>query len=190
MTAPESVTAAAARRLQESLAEQAAAAARRVPPPIHPVAAAEVRGLRARLLTRLPAPVTLVCTARNGWGDRCRFIVTTSRPHWEAAQEAFCPAIDGDAWVCLTDAAERRTARLALEQWLVPGPVLGTPPPFHFAAGLHAALGMSEWRDRPTGELATAAAVTVGAVLDHFGATLLALDPAPEACVRADSRAF
>lgn len=140
---------------------------------------AEIRQLRAVWLTRLPAPVTLVCRAPDATGDVRDFWVTTSREHFMAAEQAL-PVLDGQQWQGLAHATHGRATALAVSQWLMPGLPFGDLPPWVIRGSIYDLLG-GAWR--PATKLAAAdvarVRVTVGDVLEHFGAELVGLDPPP-----------
>jgi len=137
-----------------------------------------VLALPAPLLRRLPEPCTLVCRAQDIHGRLQGFWVTTSYDHYQRAAQAAYAAVNGHEWLALVIAAEAGAAQLALAQWLVPGYPLGLPPPWAIRGTLYDLTG---GRFRAVDRAALWDGVrmrsTVGDVLAHFGAELLAYDP-------------
>lgn len=141
-----------------------------------------IHRLPALWLPRLPASATLVC-----WhpGLEQTLWVTTSREHYEAATAARVPVLHGDHWRSLTQATEEGKARLAVEQWLITRmPFSPVRESWLMHGTLESLIGPLErgrdLRDYPHQDLPLAHShVTIGAVLEHFGLELQAIDPPP-----------
>lgn len=147
-----------------------------------------VLALPAALFRRLPAPATLACRAADLRGTVRSFWVTTSGKHHSAARNAFLPVADGHEWLALCIAAEARQTALALAQWLTPRE-FGVPLDWYARGSLYDLCGGGfRARDRAAAWDAVSMRVTVGDVLRHFDAELVAWDPSPESAARPEGQ--